>query len=116
MLSKKDAKQKIEEIKRTMAHLLGVPVLVSLGPHEFSLVIADLTLPALNTIAVQPEKVYNPETGKQTTPQVMQILFQTGEAINIVLDDLDDFSIGISGAVFTVGDNVLKVSYDRKDP
>jgi hypothetical protein len=115
MLSKKDAKDRVQQIKSTMAHLLGVPVLVSLGPHEFSLQIANLDLATVASLAIAPEKVYNPETGKQTTPQVMQMLFSTGEVINVVLDDIDDFSVGISGAAFKIGKEELKVSYDRQN-
>lgn len=115
MLSKKDAKDRVQQIKSTMAHLLGVPVLISLGPHEFSLQITDLQLATVASLAIAPDKVYNPETDKQATPQVMQLVIASGESINVVLDDIDDFSVGISGAVFKIGKEELKVSYDRQN-
>jgi hypothetical protein len=45
----------------------------------------------------------------------MQIVFKAGEVVNIVLDDVDDFSVGIRGATFTIGCQVLKVLHGNKD-
>ena len=113
MLSKKDAKDRVQQIKSTMAHLIGVPVLVRLGPHEFNMVIDSFELATIAQLAMQPDKVYNELTGKQATPQVAQLLFKTGESINITLDHIADLSIGVNGAVFKGGQEEVKITYDR---
>ncbi len=113
MLSKKDAKERVQQIKSTMAHLMGVPVLIRLGPHEFNMVIDSFELSTMAQLAMQPDKLYNELTGKQATPQVAQLLFKTGESINIALDDIVDLSVGVNGAVFKVGQEELKIIYDR---
>ncbi len=112
MLSKKDAKLKVEQFKQAMAHMLNKDVLVCLGSHVFNMRIADLSIASVTALAIQPDKVYNEETGKGATPQVLEIRFETGESINIVIDDIEDFSVGIRSASFKIGGHNLVITYD----
>lgn len=115
MLSKKDAKVKVEQIKGSMKHLINVPVLVKLGPHVFEMQISDISLVTIASLAIQPDKVYNEHTGKQATPQVMEIRFTGGESIHIVMDDIDKFITGVSTAIFSIGSQELIIQYDSKN-
>lgn len=115
MINKKDAKLKVDQVKGTMAHLIGVPVLICLGPHEFEMVLSDVKLASISELALLPDKVYNAENGKQSTPQVMQFLFLTGESISIVLDDITDFSVGITGAMFKIGEEEFRIVYSSQN-
>lgn len=112
MLSKKQAKDKVAAINSAMEYLKGKPVQVKLGPHSFHLQLKDITVPVLADLALQPDKVYNEETGKYVTPSILQFKFFTGESINVVLDDLSDFTVGVNGATFKIGDQELFIGYD----
>ena len=113
MLSKAGAKDRVVFYKNSMQHFIGLPVIVSLGPHKFSMVVSDVLLATLTELSLTPDKSLNLDTGKMYTPQVMQLRFQTGEAINLVIEDITDFSVGVREILFKLADEELRISYDR---
>lgn len=115
MLNKKDAKVRVESYSARLSHMINHPVVLSLGPHRFHMKIEELGLSKLTELAITPDKVYNEETEKSQTPQVMYVKFVSGERINIVLDDIDEFNVGVDGAVFNIGSEVLRIEYDNQN-